>query len=205
MGSLEIDVLIGADHYWRIVTETVVRGDSGPTVIETKLGWVLSRPFGGEDTTINVVSSCSTHALRVDTCDDVEPGLKCFWELESLGILGKEPSIHEKFVQQIYFNGERYTVSLPWKDSHPCLPDNYALCHKRQGSLLRRLNKNRQLLLQYNAVMKAQLQQGIIEIITVPGESTHPIHYLLHHAAVRETTKCMMHRQDKVAQRQPSV
>ena len=45
MGSLEIDVLIGVDHYWRIVTGTLVSGSSGPTAIETKLGWVLSGPF----------------------------------------------------------------------------------------------------------------------------------------------------------------
>ena len=34
-GELEIDVLIGADYYWRLVTGRVSRGVSGPTAVET--------------------------------------------------------------------------------------------------------------------------------------------------------------------------
>jgi hypothetical protein len=37
-----IDILIGADHYWDIVTGDVVKGESGPTVVSSKLGWLLS-------------------------------------------------------------------------------------------------------------------------------------------------------------------
>ena len=36
-GELEIDVLIGSDHYWRLVTGRVSRGVSGPTALETRL------------------------------------------------------------------------------------------------------------------------------------------------------------------------
>ena len=43
-GELEIDVLIGSDHYWRLVTGRVSRGVSGPTTVEIRLGWVLSGP-----------------------------------------------------------------------------------------------------------------------------------------------------------------
>jgi len=41
--ELKIDVLIGSDHYWQLVTGKVVRG---PTAIHTQLGWVLSGPVG---------------------------------------------------------------------------------------------------------------------------------------------------------------
>ena len=37
-GDLEIDRLIGSDYYWRLVTGRVLKGDSGPTAVETRLG-----------------------------------------------------------------------------------------------------------------------------------------------------------------------
>ena len=37
--SLTVDILIGADYYWEVVTGRVCKGESGPTGIHTKLGW----------------------------------------------------------------------------------------------------------------------------------------------------------------------
>ena len=42
--SLRIDILIGSDHYWDLITGRLQRGADGPIAIETKLGWVLSGP-----------------------------------------------------------------------------------------------------------------------------------------------------------------
>ena len=38
------DVLIGADHYWDIVTGDITREGDGPVAITNRLGWLLSRP-----------------------------------------------------------------------------------------------------------------------------------------------------------------
>ena len=45
--NLEVNVLIGSDHYWKVVSGNVVRGKGGPTAIETRFGWVLSGPIDG--------------------------------------------------------------------------------------------------------------------------------------------------------------
>jgi hypothetical protein len=37
-GDAPIDILVGADQYWKLVTGGVARGESGPTAILTKLG-----------------------------------------------------------------------------------------------------------------------------------------------------------------------
>ena len=37
-----IDVLVGADHYWDLVTGDIGQGEDGPTAINSKLGWLLS-------------------------------------------------------------------------------------------------------------------------------------------------------------------
>jgi len=41
--EFDISLLVGADHYWDIVGDNVVRGN-GPTAVESKLGYLLSGP-----------------------------------------------------------------------------------------------------------------------------------------------------------------
>ena len=42
--SLRVDVLIGSDYYWELVTGIVCRSEHGPMAIHTKLVWVLLGP-----------------------------------------------------------------------------------------------------------------------------------------------------------------
>ena len=97
---LEVDILIGSDHYWKPVTGEVVRSGDGPMAIQTKFGWVLSGPvqeLSCESTSCNLVT---THTLIVDTyaLDDsehrLENRLKTFWDLESFGIKEGEPDVY---------------------------------------------------------------------------------------------------------------
>ena len=41
--------------------------------------------------------------------------------------------MHEKFLEDISFNEDRYKVTLPRKNSHTELPDNYSLSLRRLG------------------------------------------------------------------------
>ena len=56
--KLEVDMLIGADHYWDLVTGAVYKNKGGPTAIQTRLGWVLSGPIA---VTLGVDSAQCTH------------------------------------------------------------------------------------------------------------------------------------------------
>lgn len=113
--SLQVDILIGSDYYWDLVTGSVCRSTKGPTALHTKLGWVLSGP-----TISNEVMQCSmnlttTHVLRVDTLQDETTGLderlRAFWELESLGILSgilsEEKTLYDDFTGSIKFQDGR--------------------------------------------------------------------------------------------------
>jgi hypothetical protein len=197
-GELAINILIGSNNYWKLVTGKVLKGAHGPTAIKTHLGWVLSGPVEGvtdEDTVVNVVNANTTTMLKVDAFSEpegLEVGLRRFWELESLGVLEDEQSVYDKFTQEISFKNGRYMVSLPWKKSMARLPDNYMLCRRRLAGLLKRLNQDPQLLLQYDGVIKDQLHQGIEEVVPSPEEAEGRVHYLPHHAVIRhdrETTK----------------
>ena len=44
---LEVDVLVGSDCYWSLVTGRVIKG--GPTAILTKVGWILSGPVSSQE------------------------------------------------------------------------------------------------------------------------------------------------------------
>ena len=108
-----------------MVTGQVVRGDSGPTAIYTKVRWVLSGPATQTEFAVNLTCA-STHALKVEACHSAKVALddclKRFWDLESLGIVSEETFVHEKFVQKIRFDGQRYEVSLLWEGMSPTTP-----------------------------------------------------------------------------------
>ena len=68
--KLEVDILIGSDYYWDLVTGVVSKSTGGPTAIYTKLGWVLSGAVmvgNSDQCSMNLVT---THTLRVDTQPD---------------------------------------------------------------------------------------------------------------------------------------
>ena len=119
--------------------------------------------------------------------------LRSFWELESLGIQSPDKSVSEEFSNSICFSGGRYEVSLPWKDFHDPLPDNYQLGLRRLRGLLHRLQQNATLLHDSDAIIQDQIKKGIVEVVRDTERPTiGKVHYLPHHVVIRhdkETTK----------------
>lgn len=198
-GDAQIDILIGADQYWNIVTGGTIRHESGPTAIHTKLGWVLSGPINEMPTkTADSVNLTSTHVLKCQATNPIshgswDPQLEKFWNLESLGIQTDERSVYEEFDQKISYDGFKYTVGLPWKEPHPILPDNYGLSKKRLMSLFTRLKSEPEVLKEYHSVISEQIERGIVERVfeDTSGE-LGDVHYLPHHPVIRRdkhTTK----------------
>ena len=134
---LEVDMLVGADNLWQIQRDGIIRGDPGdPIAIETIIGWTISgRVNGPRDHHANV-------NLVLDASGEIaESELKRLWDLETLGIC-ETKDVYEDLVENIQFNGERYSVKLPWKAGHQTLPSNYQLCVNRLKGLKRRLDKD---------------------------------------------------------------
>ena len=85
----------------------------------------------------NLLTDVETHVMKVE-CSEIDPlteQVSRFWDLDSIGIKENEPSVYETFVENIKHDGTRYEVNLPWKLSHPMLPDNFALSLGRLRSL----------------------------------------------------------------------
>ena len=187
--SLEVDVLVRSDYYWDLVTGGVSRGSNGSTAIHIKLGWVLSGPTCSKELDHCSVNLVTTHVLRVDTQQNesksLDDRLRSFWDLESLGIRQPEETMYDEFANAITFQDGRYEVSLPWKDFHEPLPDNYQLSYNRLQGLLHRLKQTPSILQKYDDIIKDQLKKGIIEPVAETAPSSSRLHYLPHHAVIR--------------------
>ena len=51
-----IDVLIGSDYYWDIITGEVARGDDKLVAVSSKFGWLVSGPTKGDSGTAHFIA-----------------------------------------------------------------------------------------------------------------------------------------------------
>ena len=64
--------------------------------------------------------------------------------------------MHEKFLDTIYPYNSCYEVSLPWKEQHVLLLDNYAQAVSHLASVLKHPRKNPGLFEEYNHITEEQ-------------------------------------------------
>ena len=172
--------------------------NGGPTAMSSKLGWLLSGPTQGSPALLTITSLAANqgihHPLTTSEDDLLLSTLKCFWQLESVGIL-TEPCVEEEpelFPRNLRHTGIRYELNLPWRIDLQDLPDHQVVCVNRLKTLLHRLHKNGVVLQEHDKAIQKQVEKGIIERVPNNDESNGPIHYLPHLPVVRtdrSTTK----------------
>jgi len=92
-------------------------------------------------------------------------------------------------------------VSSTMEIAHPNLQNNLALCLKCLNGLMRRLEQSRQMLQWYNSMIRSQLQQGIIEIVSEPTSHLALFitsHFTLSSEKTRTLQNFAMLRQNKM-------
>ena len=93
-------------------------------------------------------------------------------------------SEYSEFKEQLTRSSDgRYETALPWKGDHPPLPNNQNGSLLRLNSLLRKLRRT-DMLAQYDAVIREQLEEGVVE--RAPSEAMGREFYLPHRTVVRE-------------------
>ncbi|XP_065063348.1 uncharacterized protein LOC135689914 [Rhopilema esculentum] len=198
--SLIIDILVGSDWLWTLQDGRIIRGEPGePVAIHTKIGWVVSGPIKGKLT--DLAESCSSNLvvngngitvnlMHQNKEQELEQDIKKLWDLETLGIK-RQDKVHEEFLDNIEFKGDRYSVCLPWKMGHKPLSTNYTLSLNRLKGQLKKLKEKPAIMETYDGIIKQQERDRIIEEVT-SLEPSEKLSYLPHHAVVRndaETTK----------------
>ena len=135
--SVQVDVLIGADHYYSFVTEICKRGENPESLValESHFGWILTGP-------VDSYSKHTSSMLTMVENNEITTSLRRFWELESIGITETvNPTMSQEeelavndFNDGLNFDGKNYEVQLPWKRDHPKLENNYVQAVKRLES-----------------------------------------------------------------------
>jgi hypothetical protein len=90
--TFELDILVGADIYWNIVGDQVIRG-SGPTKVDSKIGYLISGrlQYTGE----KIEQKALGLHISVDDAFDVTE----FWDLETFGI---QPDLESTKITEFY-------------------------------------------------------------------------------------------------------
>ena len=171
--NLEVHILLEADFLWHIMKGEIQQGE--PVAIGSHFGYVLSGPVSNmPPTPLSRVNLSCTNVLRLSAAQCEIPAivnyedssnqrkLNQMFELDTLGILESD-SIHKTFLKDVKFENNHYVVSLPWREYHDTLPDNYELCMGRLKSTLTCLRKNPPLLDRYHKVIQDQIEARIIE------------------------------------------
>jgi len=138
--NFEISVLIGADYYWHFVGDHVIRG-TGPTAVQSKLGYLLSGPIPSA-THVSTTLVRLFHVNATPTTATCE--LEKFWQVESAGVKTPLQTTEDQQFLKTYIDScvtplpdGSYSVKFPWKPEHPQLPSNYTICEKRTRGLVR--------------------------------------------------------------------
>ena len=154
---LPVHLILGGNDFARIRTGERLRvGRRGDPVAEfTRFGWTLMSP--GVETDLSPVY------LVVNSAADYER----LCVLDVLGLAdsptGDQEYVYSEFKEQLTRSSDgRYETELPWKGDHPPLPNNQNGSLLRLNSLLRKLRRT-DMLAQYDAVIREQLEEGVVE------------------------------------------
>ena len=202
-----VELLIGNDYYLDIILPQKMEVQPGLYMLGSKLGWILSGRLSEivERTTEpsmllltqgKRIENETSFLTSLDKSLPTKPNIEDFWRLESIGIndspLESDNEVaQKKFSETLKFEQGRYTVSWPWKEDQPDLPENRTLALGRLKSLVSTMKNNPELIQKYDDIITDQLNKGIIE--KVGSEPNGLIkHYIPHHAVVnpaKATTK----------------
>lgn len=198
---LIVDILIGADNYWKFVNDKAVRCPKGTLVaVSTKLGYILS---GSSSKNPLKSHSLTTHVLDCQ-CEvnhnEFNETLKKFWDTENIkeSVPNENQTVYEKFETEIKFNEDvkRYEVNLPFIEKYEILNDNFENSKRRLKSILiHKFKSNEKLLQEYDDIIKEQINLGIIEEVPISALNESKTFYLPHRPVCRDdriTTKTRM-------------
>ena len=178
--ELPIHLILGASEYSRIKTETKPRiGKPAEPVAElTTLGWAMMS--SGKETGLSNVD------LTKSSAADYE-------QLCSLDVLGlkdspesSQGSMYDEFIEQLDRSEEGwYESGLLWKPGHGRLLTNEHGSIARLEGLVRKLQREPDMIDKYDDIIQEQLKEGIVErVVEEPNER---VFYIPHKPVKRET------------------
>lgn len=187
--NFDITLLIGADFYWNVVQNRIIRGN-GPTAVSSKIGYLLSGPISTPS-----AEHRDNYMLNVLTSVPAVEDLERFWKLESIGITPEDDETPVKSLLTEYQNNcieyrnGHYSAKLPWKQEHKPLPTNFTVVKKRTENLVGKLRRNEHLFKTYGEIIDEQERRGFIEKVDIKETETpkRNVHYIPHHGVEKDS------------------
>ena len=181
--ELPISMILGASDYSRINTNTQPKlGQPGEPVGElTTLGWTIMA--AGEEADLSSVYFTKSSAANYE-------------QLCSLDVLGlqdqpneSQQSVYQDFKQQLRRSEEGwYETGLLWKPRHDePLPTNESNSLGRLNNLLKKLQRDPEMLDQYHKIIQDQLKEGIVENLT--DDPVKNAYYIPHQPVIRKAAE----------------
>ncbi|KAK3729474.1 hypothetical protein QZH41_009383, partial [Actinostola sp. cb2023] len=103
----QVDVIIGADQYYKIVQGNIKKGPPGtPIATRSRLGWLISGPIPGTEKDENFTSM-----VTVTKIDRVQEDLQRFWELDTMGIV--ERTMNKLSKKMMHYDSLKNHVMAP--------------------------------------------------------------------------------------------
>ena len=143
-----IVILVRDDFCWDIVLEGFIRGKSGPVVLNTKVGYVLSGPIENshqdESNSVFLTHVMIMQGEIIHSYDRIKIS-KIFiskTDIDPNDILDEDFD-YERFIdEQIKFKTEqkRFEIDFSFKYYHDLFADNYTNCEKQMNNLNKKLS-----------------------------------------------------------------
>ncbi|GIX68193.1 DUF1758 domain-containing protein [Caerostris extrusa] len=162
----KIDILIGADYYWTIMTGKYKRLSPSVVLNETKFGWTLHGQFSNSFNSNEPINAMHVSVWDEGKNDKTLTELQKFWDRETLGIkddpVGKklyDKQMLEQFDESIKFSDGRDQVKLSRKFDNIDLANNYDVEKRRFEYLVMRFRKNPSLFKDQKSVMQEYMDK----------------------------------------------
>ncbi|XP_075150426.1 uncharacterized protein LOC142224530 [Haematobia irritans] len=182
--SNPIDILLGVDYIWDILTQEKVLNDDGKTIaVSTVFGWVV--------TSLDTSNQRGRSSSALLSLVDIDKSIKSFWEIEETGVFKKQDSefaLVEHHFQKTHarHNDGRYIVELPFKDKDITFNDTFQGALKRFNATERRLLRDPELRRKYTEFMKEYYNLGHMRELSPQQVDVEDgrIFYLPHHPII---------------------
>ena len=200
LGNNKIQLLLGVDATQFILEREFLQGPTGtPFAIKNLLGWTITGPMKRKaEESYHAETNLLSHsyrpfdkALTCSTFHDEKPlcdYVTSFWKIDNAGTEPEEPKNFSKdsesaldfFEKTIRHNGTRYEIGLLWKNNVQ-LQNNYPVAKAQLSSLQRRLSKDHQLSVLYDATLQTDIEKGYVKPVVFENPQPERIWYLPHH------------------------
>ena len=189
---LEIDILVGLQMYWDIISVTDAVKVDDVVALNTEFGYVLSGKFKNPQHAIHC--TCMSVQMFINSrISATDHDLQKLWSLESIGIVDEskdltQDQVYKEFLSTVQFKDDRYVVQLPWKNEMKGqLVDNRQRAVQSLHRLYSKLDKNFELREEYKKIFVEYESSGIIEEID-ENSLSDVTYYMTHRPVVKMTS-----------------